>query len=73
MEIRRIWGDDQPLELAVSRDPGEDDDPGTRFVLIPTHLAPAEARALLNRVYDEWWVDASTRGRDRMNIRLRFV
>lgn len=70
--IPRYFGDDAPLFLEVFTDP--EAEPATRelFVIVQTTVEPDEALARLDRLDEEWWLDASPDGSGILVISIEF-
>jgi hypothetical protein len=71
-QARRVFGSDTTLGLEVYADP---EVPGAReslFLLVHTTLEAPEARALLDRFDEEWWIDALPAAQGLLGITLVF-
>lgn len=71
--IARLFPLPQPLALEIFRNIEEDEAEGILFVVIPTKLTPEEALRLLDRLDDDWLVDAVRQTRGRFNVNLEYV
>lgn len=70
--IARLFPLPQPLALEVFHNLEEEDE-GILFVVVPTKLAPEEALRRLDRLRDEWLVDAVRRTRGRFNVNTEYI
>lgn len=67
--------EDMPDALRPILELIEDPESGTRklFLLIPTKLPVKEARQILRKLDETWWLDAAQSVGSRVNIDLEFV
>lgn len=73
-KVRQCFDVDSPLILEVVKDfesGSEEDD--ELFAMIPTTLPPEEALQRRTHLFEEWWADASRRGRHMMNIGFEYI
>ncbi len=72
-QVARIFGPDVPLVLEVIPNPEAVDALPELFLYIQTRLPVHEARARLEKLDDEWWLDALPGADGRLNIALEYV
>jgi hypothetical protein len=73
-KIREYFGQDASAALEVFTDcecDGEDE--GPLFAIIQTNLTYCEASGLLDRLDEEWWLDALPRGEGNLIVSMDFV
>lgn len=71
-KIKSQFGYDTAIALEVFTDPDSDD--GQKlFALIFTALSADEALERLERLDQEWWLDASARAKGRLNIDVEYI
>jgi len=58
--IPDYFGHDAPLFLEVFTDPETEPDARELFAIVRTSMEPDEAVARLDRLDEEWWLDASS-------------
>ena len=74
VKIRQYFDVDSPLTMEVVQDFESGSEEGDElFAMIPTTLPPEEALQRLWQLDEEWWLEASHRGRHRMNIGIEYV
>lgn len=71
--IAAFFGTEARLVLEFFIDPNDMDDPGELFALIQTPLELEQARPLIARFRDDWWLLALPRARGLLNIGLEYV
>ena len=71
-KIGEYFGSNPAVVLEVVTDPEADDD-RELFAFIQTNCAPEEALDRLNRLDQEWWLDASDRSEGKLCIHTEFV
>lgn len=70
--IRRLFPPSSQLVLEVVRDP-EGDSSGRLFLYIQAPLTVEAAYSLLQRIDDEWWLEAATRSRCQLTIDVDYT
>ena len=70
--ISRYFGDNQKLTLTVSYEP-EFPNSSELWVEVLTELSAKEARPILDKFDEEWWLDNMDRGNFKLNITLKFI
>jgi tetratricopeptide (TPR) repeat protein len=70
--IHDIFGPDTQLSLRLWRDP-DYEEAQTLYIEILTKLSADDAFPLLERLDDEWWIDASEQASGKLNIKLQYV
>ena len=74
VKIRQYFEVDSLLVLEVVNDFESGSEEGDElFAMIPTTLSPEEALQRLWHLDEEWWLEASHRGRHRMNIGIEYI
>ena len=68
--IREYFTDDE-LFLEVIHD-AEDIDFEELIIFIHTNLSPKEALDRLDKIDEEWWIDASIKSKGKLNINIEF-
>ena len=71
-KIQEYFGPQSEVVLEVVTDP-EADDERELFAFIQTNLTPEEVVNKLNRLDQEWWLDASVRSEGKLCIHTEFV
>ncbi|MGE0133148.1 MAG: hypothetical protein AB7U82_34155 [Blastocatellales bacterium] len=71
-KIKSVFGFDTEIALEVFTDP-ESDDGQKLFALIFTTLPVDEALACLERLDQDWWLDASTRANGLLNLDVEYI
>ena len=71
-KIREYFEPQSEVVLEVVTDP-EADDERELFAFIQTNCTPEEALDRLNRLDQEWWLDASLRSEEKLCIHTEFV
>jgi hypothetical protein len=71
-KIKSHFGFDTEIGLEVFTDP-ESDDGQKLFALIFTALPVDEALERLERLDQEWWLDAITRAKERLNLDVEYI
>jgi hypothetical protein len=71
-KIKSQFGYDTEIALEVFTDPESDDDQKL-FALIFTALSANDAIGHLEKLDQEWWLDASTRAKGRLNIDVKYI
>jgi hypothetical protein len=71
--VERVFGSDVPTVLEVVQNPEAADASPELFAYIQTTLPVPEAREKLEKLDDEWWLDALPRAEGRLNIALEYV
>jgi hypothetical protein len=70
-KIREYFGSDASAALEVFTDyEGDDGDKGPLFAIIDSSLPPDEAFDRLDRLDEEWWLDALPRGEGNLIVSL---
>jgi len=70
--IARLFPLPQPLALEVFHNIEEEDE-GILFIVVPTKLVPDEALRLLDRLEDDWLIDAVRRTGGRFNVNTEYI
>ena len=70
--ISQYFGDNQKLTLTVSYEP-EFPNSSELWVEVLTELSAKEARPILDKFDEEWWLDNMDRGNFKLNITLKFI
>jgi hypothetical protein len=70
--VRSVFGP-VPVVLRFISDPDAGDAAPELYLYIQTSLPVAEAQARLERLDEEWWLDALPRGKGRVCIALEYV
>lgn len=71
-KIKTLFGYDTEIALEVFTDP-DSDDSHKLFALIYTALPVDEALAQLDRLDQEWWLDAATRANGLLNLDVEYI
>jgi hypothetical protein len=71
-QIRQYFGPSPEVVLEVVTDPEAEND-RERFALVQTTLAADEALCCLDRLDQEWWLDASDQAHCLLNIDVEFI
>lgn len=71
-KIKTVFGYDTEIALEVFTDP-ESDDGQKLFALIFTALPVDEALAQLERLDQEWWLDAAERAKGLLNFDVEYI
>lgn len=71
-KIKTVFGYDTEIALEVFTDP-ESDDGQKLFALIFTALPVDEALAQLERLDQEWWLDATPRAKGLLNFDVEYI
>jgi hypothetical protein len=71
-KIKSLFGYDTVIALEVFTDPESDDD-SKLFGLIFTALPVNEALAHLDKLDQEWWLDASARAQGSLNFDVEYI
>ena len=72
-KVRQYFDVDSPLILEMVKDFESGSEEGDElFAMIPTTLPPEEALQQRWHLYEEWWAEASRRGRYKMNIGIEY-
>lgn len=72
-KLREIFGAATTLVVERFVDPESSAVPDELFVRVKTTLTVEEARALLERFEEEWWLDNMQRANCLINVALEFV
>ena len=73
-KIREYFGPGTPVALEVFTDyESSGEDQGPLFAIIQTNLTYCEASGLLDRLDEEWWLDALPRGEGNLIVSMDFV
>jgi hypothetical protein len=72
-QVERVFGSDVPMVLEVVQNPEAADASSELFAYIQTPLPVPEAREKLERLDEEWWLDALPRAEGRLSIALEYV
>ncbi len=72
-QIRRLFEPDTRLVLEIVANPEAADALPELFLYIQTGLPVHAAKQKLERLDDEWWLDALPRAEGRLNIALEYV
>lgn len=70
-QITRFFSPETRTAIEVSADPS--DGSSQLYLVIPTRLKAEEAYGQLERLDQEWWLEASERAQFRMNIVPEFI
>ncbi len=70
--IKGHFGSDTQVALEVLTDP-EVENSRELFALVRTRLSPDEALSRLNRLDEEWWLEASFQACCRLNIDVEYI
>ena len=70
-QIARLFDPERKAALEVSTDPS--DGSSQLYLVIPTRLKAEEAYARLERLDEEWWLEASERAQFHLNVIPEFI
>ena len=70
---RAIFGEDADLVLEVQADRDSEEPDEHLYVMLRTGLPSAEATKRLDKLDEDWWLDAVPQARGRMTIALEFA
>lgn len=71
--IQSCFGSDAQAALELFKDPEEVNGEGKLFVLVQTSLPANEALNRLEKLDQDWWLDATARSQGRLNIDVEYV
>ena len=72
-QVVRFFGPDVPVVLELVQNPEAADALPELFAYIQTRLPVPEAKARLEKLDEQWWLDALARGDGRLNVALEYV
>jgi hypothetical protein len=72
-QVDRVFGSSAPIDLEVVENPEAADSSPELFAFIQTPLPVPAARERLERLDEEWWLDALPRAEGRLNIALEYI
>lgn len=71
-QIRKYFGKKQKLVLEFFLDP-EDPNWHRLHILVPTNSSVDEARTLMDKFDENWWLDNEPRSNSKIMVNLRYV